>query len=91
MGMTQDMQKALGATVSRRRVEPRSSQEQLWCQPGLSGPLPSMSPSRVTVGVKWDTTQQQVTKKPSLLPPLSGPSHSGCGLSPAAHPHQAPR
>lgn len=74
MGMTQDTQKALGPQFPGGVWNPDPPKNtQLWCQPGLLGPLPSMAPSRVTVGVKWDTAQQQVTKKPSLLPPAFGP------------------
>lgn len=91
MGMTRDVHKALGPAFpgSMRNPGPPKN-TQLWCQPGLSGPLPLMPPSRVTVGMKQDTTQQQVTKKPSLLPPALRPLPPGSGLSPAAHPCQAP-
>lgn len=91
MGMTRDVQKALGPAFPGSTWNPDPPKNtQLWCQPGLSEPLPSMPPSRVTVGVKRDTTQQQVTKKPSLLPPALRPLPPGSGLSPAAHPCQAP-
>lgn len=91
MSTTQDVQKALGPMFPGSVWNPDPPKStQLWCQPGLSGLLPSMPPSRVTMGVTGHHTAAS-HHKPSLLPPALRPLPPGSGPSPAGHPGQAPR